>query len=294
MVSVMRELRTYPHGVTSWIDTEQPDLEAARAFYAGLFGWTFADPMSLAGPESYLIATMDDQDVAAIASTPAGAATWNTYIAVTNADSTAAAVTASGGALVGPPEDAGQAGRTARCTDPFGAEFRLWQAGRRLGAQRTNVPGTWNFSELYTPDREAAMAFYTPLFGWRATDLAEGAGTMLQVPGYGDHLAATVDPGIHAAAGFGTRRFRRRHRRSGPDRCRRNPTLARHVHRGRPRRQRRYCAAAWRHGRQARPTTCGPESRSCATRRAPTSLSASSPLPAATGNAGGVTMPRRR
>jgi hypothetical protein len=28
-------------------------------------------------------------------------------------------------------------------------------------------------------------------------DLAQGAGTMLQVPAYGDHLAATVDPGIH-------------------------------------------------------------------------------------------------
>jgi predicted enzyme related to lactoylglutathione lyase len=51
------------------------------------------------------------------------------------------------------------------------------------------------------------MAFYTPLFGWRAADLDQGAGTMLQVPGYGDHLAATVDPGIHerqasAPAGF--------------------------------------------------------------------------------------------
>ncbi|MFI7542698.1 VOC family protein [Actinoplanes sp. NPDC049599] len=50
---------------------------------------------------------------------------------------------------------------------------------------------------MYTPDRDAAMAFYTPLFGWRAVDLGQGAGTMLQVPGYGDHLAATVDPGFH-------------------------------------------------------------------------------------------------
>jgi predicted enzyme related to lactoylglutathione lyase len=41
------------------------------------------------------------------------------------------------------------------------------------------------------------MAFYTPLFGWVAADMEQGAGTMLQVPGYGDHLAATVDPGIH-------------------------------------------------------------------------------------------------
>jgi predicted enzyme related to lactoylglutathione lyase len=208
MVSGMGELRTYPHGVTSWIDTEQPDLEAARVFYAGLFGWRMTDATPPGLPGSYLIATIDGQDVAAVAPTPAAAAArWNTYVAVDNADATAAAVTANGGALIAPPEDVGPAGRAATCADPFGAGFRLWQAGRRLGAQRTNSPGAWNFSDLYTPDRDAAMAFYTPLFGWRAADLDQGAGTMLQVPGYGDHLAATVDPGIHerqasAPAGF--------------------------------------------------------------------------------------------
>jgi len=208
MVSGMGELRTYPHGVTSWIDTEQPDLEAARVFYAGLFGWRMADAKPPGAPGSYLIATIDGQDVAAVAPTlAAAAAKWNTYVAVDNADATAAAVTANGGALIAPPEDADPAGRAATCADPFGAKFRLWQAGGRLGAQRTNSPGAWNFSDLYTPDRDAAMAFYTPLFGWRAANLDQGAGTMLQVPGYGDHLAATVDPGIHerqasAPAGF--------------------------------------------------------------------------------------------
>jgi predicted enzyme related to lactoylglutathione lyase len=203
----MGQPRTYPHGVTSWIDTEQPDLEAARIFYAGLFGWVLTDARPPGAPGSYLVASIHGQDVAALAPVSAAPATWNTYVAVDNADTTAAAVIAQGGAVVSPPEDAGPAGRAAVCADPFGAEFRLWQAGRRLGAQRTNSPGAWNFSDLYTPDRDAAMAFYTPLFGWRAADLDQGAGTMLRVPGYGDHLAATVDPGIHerqasAPAGF--------------------------------------------------------------------------------------------
>jgi hypothetical protein len=207
MVGGMGEPRTYPHGVTCWIDTEQPDLEAARVFYAGLFGWRMIDARPPGPPDSYLIATIDNQDVAAVAPTQAGAAKWNTYVAVDNADATAAAITAHGGALIAPPEDAGRAGRAATCVDPFGAEFRLWQASGRLGAQLANSPGAWNFSDLYTPDRDAAMAFYTRLFGWRAADLDQGAGTMLQVPGYGDHLAATVDPGIHerqesAPAGF--------------------------------------------------------------------------------------------
>lgn len=126
MVRGMGQLRTYPHGVTSWIDTEQPDLEAARSFYAGLFGWQMTDATPPGAPGSYLIATIGGQDVAAVAPAPAaGAAKWNTYVAVDNADATAAAVTTHGGALLAPPEDAGSAGRVAACADPFGAEFRL-------------------------------------------------------------------------------------------------------------------------------------------------------------------------
>jgi uncharacterized protein len=124
-------------------------------------------------------------------------ARWNTYVAVDDVEATVAAVPNAGGVVLAAPEDAGPAGRSAACIDPFGAQFRLWQAGRRLGAQLTNAAGTWNFSDLHTPDRDAAMAFYAPLFGWIAVDMEQGAGTMIQVPGYGDHLAATVDPGIH-------------------------------------------------------------------------------------------------
>jgi predicted enzyme related to lactoylglutathione lyase len=187
--------RTYPHGVTCWIDSEQPDVAAASRFYAGLFGWTLTDALPADAPGT-LIATLDGQDVAALAPATGGTASWNTYVAVDDADRTAAAVAAAGGRVVRAPADAGPDGRAAVCRDPFGAEFRLWQARRRLGAQLVNAPGTWNFSDLYTHDADAAMAFYAPLFGWVATEI-EGAGTMLQVPGYGDHLAATVDPHIH-------------------------------------------------------------------------------------------------
>jgi predicted enzyme related to lactoylglutathione lyase len=145
------------------------------------------------------------QDVAALAPAGDGPARWNTYVAVDDADATAAAVVAGGGKVAAPPEDAGPAGRSATCLDPAGAEFRLWQPGRRPGAQLTNAPGTWNFSDLHTPDIAAALAFYTPLFGWQADDM-QGP-QMLRVPGYGDHLESTVDPDIRtrqasAPAGF--------------------------------------------------------------------------------------------
>jgi predicted enzyme related to lactoylglutathione lyase len=190
--------RTYPAGVTCWVDTEQPDLDAAAAFYSGLFGWTLTDVAPPGLGDSYVVATLDGQDVAALAPAIGGRpAAWNTYIAVDDTDGAAAAVPSLGGRVEMPPADAGPGGRWALCLDPLGAEFRLWQARRRLGAQLVNAPGAWNFSDLHTPDRDRALAFYGSLFGWKTTELPGGAGTMLQVPGYGDHLAATVDPGIH-------------------------------------------------------------------------------------------------
>jgi uncharacterized protein len=193
--------RTYPHGVTSWIDLEVPDTGAARRFYGDLFGWSFEEAMPPGAPGSYLIATKGGQDVAAIA--PASAASvpaWNTYVAVDDADAAAAEVAASGGTIVAPPEDAGPAGRSTTCRDPFGAEFRLWQAGRRAGAQLTNAPGTWNFSDLHTPNVATALAFYSPLFGWKVADM-QGP-VMLMVPGYGDHLESTIDPDIRKRQEF--------------------------------------------------------------------------------------------
>ena len=115
--------RTYPEGVTSWIDVEHPDLAVAREFYGGLLGWQFVE----AGGGAYVIAQLDGQDVAGLASGTSGA--WNTYVAVDDADSAAARVIDAGGRVVDGPTAFGPAGRAAYCLDPEGAPFRLWEAG---------------------------------------------------------------------------------------------------------------------------------------------------------------------
>ena len=188
--------RTYPQGVPCWIDTEQPDVETAVEFYAGLFGWTFEDVMPPGAPGRYLIAKLDGQDVGGLANAQEGAAVWSTYIAVEDADAAVQRLLDAGARVLSPPADAGEGGRSAALTDPEGAQFRIWQARRRLGAQVANLPGSWNFSDLHTPDPSAAIAFYEQAFGWQVDDL--GFGMMIRRPGYGDHLEATVDPGIRA------------------------------------------------------------------------------------------------
>lgn len=186
--------RTYPHGVPCWIDTEQPDVDAAAGFYAGLFGWTFEDVMPADAPGRYLIAKLGGQDVAGIGSGQDGTTAWNTYISVDDADAAVPRLVAAGASLLSAPADAGEGGRSAALVDAEGAAFRLWEANRRLGAQVANQPGAWNFSDLHTPNPDAARAFYGEAFGWQVDDI--GYGLMVRSPGYGDHLAATIDPGI--------------------------------------------------------------------------------------------------
>ena len=48
----MPERDGYIPGVPCWIDTSQPDPEAAVAFYGGLFGWEFEDVMPPGSPGS--------------------------------------------------------------------------------------------------------------------------------------------------------------------------------------------------------------------------------------------------
>jgi predicted enzyme related to lactoylglutathione lyase len=197
--------RTYPHGVPSWIDLETTAVDDALAFYGELFGWRFAEKLPPGAPGRYAVASWDGTDATAIAAiaTPDpgydGEPAWHTYLAVDDVEAAVARAAELGGVVsspphqVGPPEQA--AGWMARIVDPEGAPSRLWQAGTRVGAQRVNEPGTWNFSNLLTPDVDAALRFYGPLLGWeRSDDLGAG---MARVPGYGDHLARTVDPGIH-------------------------------------------------------------------------------------------------
>jgi predicted enzyme related to lactoylglutathione lyase len=194
--------RTYPEGVTSWVDTEQADLGAALDFYAGLFGWTFSEATPPGVPFRYVIAQLDGQDVGGlggprtppVGALPGSEARWNTYVAVADADAMAARIEQLGGAVLQLPTAVGEGGRSVVVRDPQALELRLWEARQRLGAQVANVPGAWNFSDLHTDEPEDAEHFYGQAFGWVFVDV--GFATMIQVPGYGDHLASTVAPDI--------------------------------------------------------------------------------------------------
>jgi predicted enzyme related to lactoylglutathione lyase len=191
----------YPAGVPCFIDTAQRDVEAAQRFYGGLFGWEFEERM----PGRYWMATIDGLDVAGMAHQPDDEPSWNTYIQVDSADQATADAMQLGAQVLAPPMDVAEAGRMSVIADPTGAVFCTWQSNQHHGAQLVNAPGTWNWSDLYTPDPSLAEPFYRALFGWEARPVSfgEASGIMWTQDGYGDSLEART-PGLrkmHEEAG---------------------------------------------------------------------------------------------
>jgi uncharacterized protein len=180
----------YIPGVPCWVDTSQPDPEAAVSFYGDLFGWEFEDVMPPGSDGKYFIARIRGKDVAAVGSIPEAApqqAMWNTYIWVESADDAASKVRDAGGSVVMEPFDVMDAGRMAVFTDPEGAVFCAWQANQNKGAQLVNEHGTVNFNDLNTREPEDAKSFYGSVFAWQTLELPGGS-EMWTVPGYGDYL----------------------------------------------------------------------------------------------------------
>jgi predicted enzyme related to lactoylglutathione lyase len=185
----MPEREGYIPGVPCWVDTSQPDPEAALPFYSGLFGWEFENVMPEGSEAEYFVARIRGGDVAAVGSIPEGAppmATWNTYVWVASADEAASKARDAGGGVAMAPFDVMDSGRMAVLTDTEGAPFCVWQANNHKGAQIVNEHGSLNFNGLASRDPEGAKAFYGAVFGWDT--LALPVGSMWTLPGYGDHL----------------------------------------------------------------------------------------------------------
>jgi len=168
----MPNIEKHAPGSFCWIELATTDQNAAKAFYAGLFGWVAADfPM---GPdEFYTMFNLDGRNAAAAYKMKPEMRSqgipphWMIYVAVENADTTADKVIAAGGKVTAAPFDVYDFGRMAVLQDPTGAMFCIWEAMKHTGTGIGNVPGTMCWADLDSPDQAAAAAFYTAVFGWQ-------------------------------------------------------------------------------------------------------------------------------
>lgn len=161
-------------GTPCWIDLATANEQAARAFYAELFGWSYysrPDPATGA----YTIAALDGIPVAglyrAVRNQPPS---WTVHLTVANARSAAGWVTGLRGLVILDPVDIPGRGSIAHVQDPTGATFVLWQAATSSGFG-TGSPGMFTGAELNTHDGAAADAFYGRLFSLTCRQIEGGA-----------------------------------------------------------------------------------------------------------------------
>lgn len=118
-------------GAFSWAELNTRDVDAAKAFYGAVFGWTFED-MAFEGAGSYVNVhlTADDTGVAGMLDMGERGipdevpAHWQVYFGVDDTDAAVEKTKARGGSVMVEPIDI-PAGRFAVLTDPHGAAFAV-------------------------------------------------------------------------------------------------------------------------------------------------------------------------
>jgi predicted enzyme related to lactoylglutathione lyase len=167
----------WPNGTPCWIDYGAADIDAAKAFYTDVLGWSYegGDDPQYGG---YLTAQTQGRAAAGMApqQDPNDPPKWMTYFASDDVDGTAKRLTEAGGTLLFEPMDVGPMGRMVIARDPQGHPFGVWQAGEHTGARIYNEPGSLVWNEAAVDDPKAAQEFYSAAFGFTFDEIPDMGG----------------------------------------------------------------------------------------------------------------------
>jgi predicted enzyme related to lactoylglutathione lyase len=152
-----------------WHELMTTDTKAAGAFYPKVTAWktqawdkdpTYTLWVSGKGPFGG-IRTLPDAARAA-------GSHWLPYIGTPDVDATVQAAQRLGARVTMGATDIPDTGRMAVLADPQGAAFALFSApaGSQAGSGSSSGAQEFSWHELTTSDAEAALRFYSELFGW--------------------------------------------------------------------------------------------------------------------------------
>ncbi len=191
----------WPEGTPAWVDVMVPDVEVAKTFYSGLFGWEFDQTSEEFN--SYVTARIGDDAVAGLGPSEGPEApppAWTTYLAVDSAGAVADKIAEAGGNVFVPAMEVGSFGSMAIASDPTGSVFGIWQSGEHTGVDRYNEPGALCWNEAMVGDYQAGLDFYAKVFGFTYSDLEGDVDySLLEVDGAtvgGLGTAASIEAGV--------------------------------------------------------------------------------------------------
>src|SRR5271166_1428219 len=169
----MPTVERFTPGDFCWIELATSNQNAAKSFYAALFGWTARDVPT--GPEEFysLLELQGRIAAGAFGISPSESAAgvpphWHLYVAVASADEAAKKAGELGGKVV-EAFDVSDRGRAALIQDPTGAFVSVWEPNKRSGLGVVGEPGAFCWGDVSTPDQARAKTFYGGLFGWKLT-----------------------------------------------------------------------------------------------------------------------------
>ncbi len=129
----MAEFSLPKNGEICWYELTTQNVEQAKEFYQGLFGWNLEQ--SKVSPIDYTEIQQGQKAIGGMMQITKEwgenweniPAHWRTYIAVENCDETLDKITANGGNICVPAFDAPNVGRMSVVTAPDGAVFSIIQ-----------------------------------------------------------------------------------------------------------------------------------------------------------------------
>lgn len=152
-----------------WHEHLARDPKAAVAFYTDVLGWK-TEPF---GPGEYTMWVSAQGPLGGTMKLPEEAAKmgapphWMGHVQVENLDETVELAQKLGGKIYKEPTDIPNVGRFAVIADPQGADISIFQPNEAMAPHDETKEGEFCWNELMTSDQEAALGFYSKLFGWK-------------------------------------------------------------------------------------------------------------------------------
>jgi uncharacterized protein len=156
-----------------WYELMTTDMAASDSFYKNVVGWSSA-PFENSPNPYRVFKRAGDVNVAGLLDRPEGMNMppfWSMYVAVPNLDDAVAHITRLGGSAMSPVIEVPTVGRIQMMRDPQGAAFYIIQPSSTEERPETDPEvgqGSWH--ELMTTDAEAALKFYSEVFGWQPSE----------------------------------------------------------------------------------------------------------------------------
>jgi uncharacterized protein len=159
-------------GRVLWYELLTSDMKAAETFYTNVVGWTVT-PFE-GSPQPYDMWMRGDHlPAGGVMKLPEGMnfpPHWEMYVGVDNLDDAVAHIQRLGGRALGPLIEVPNVGRMQTMMDPQNAVFAIYEPSSPPHPESEPPVGGGSWHELMTTDPEAAMRFYSELFGWKPTE----------------------------------------------------------------------------------------------------------------------------